>query len=45
MKKLFLGVAMTAAFALSAAPKVLVYMLDGARADVLEASGSDNPLF
>ena len=40
MKKLFVWIAVTAAFALSAAPKVLVYMLDGARADVLEATGA-----
>ena len=36
MKKVFFGIAMAAAMTLSAAPKVLVYMLDGARADVLE---------
>ena len=37
MKKLLLGIALTAALGVSAAPKVLVYMLDGARADALEA--------
>ena len=37
MKKLLLGIALTAALGASAAPKVLVYMLDGARADALEA--------
>ena len=36
MKKLFVGIVLAAATSLSAAPKVLVYMLDGARADVLE---------
>lgn len=38
MKKLFIGIVLAAATGLSAAPKVLVYMLDGARADVMEAT-------
>ena len=38
MKKLFVGIVLAAATGLSAAPKVLVYMLDGARADVMEAT-------
>ena len=38
MKKLFVGIILTAALGVFAAPKVLVYMLDGARADVLEAT-------
>ena len=38
MKKLFVGIVLTAALGVSAAPKVLVYMLDGARADVMEAT-------
>ena len=38
MKKLFVGIILTAALGVSAAPKVLVYMLDGARADVMEAT-------
>ena len=38
MKKLFIGIALAAATTLAAAPKVLVYMLDGARADVMEAT-------
>lgn len=38
MKKLFIGIVLAAATSLSAAPKVLVYMLDGARADVMEAT-------
>ena len=37
MKKLLFCLAITAALGASAAPKVLVYMLDGARADALEA--------
>ena len=37
MKKFLVGIVLAAATGLSAAPKVLVYMLDGARADVLEA--------
>ena len=37
MKKLLFCLAITAAAGLFAAPKVLVYMLDGARADALEA--------
>jgi len=36
MKKFLVGIVLAAATGLSAAPKVLVYMLDGARADVLE---------
>ena len=38
MKKLFVGIILTAALGVSAAPKVLIYMLDGARADVMEAT-------
>ena len=40
MKKLFVGIVLTVALGVSAAPKVLIYMLDGARADVMEATNT-----
>ena len=40
MKKLFVGIVLAAALGVSAAPKVLIYMLDGARADVMETTNT-----
>ena len=44
MKKIFVGIALAAALGVSAAPKVLIYMLDGARADVMEATDTPAPV-